>query len=68
VSCATCHQILCVPDDDNNDTGHQCECRLPWFWLASIEEDESGARSAELHLVMGQGEVRTVTRRSLSTA
>lgn len=24
--------------------GHQCACRLPWFWLASIEED--GARRA----------------------
>ena len=68
VSCATCSQILCAPADDKNDVGHQCECRLPWFWIASIEEDEKGAQSAELHLVMGHGEVRTVNRRSLSSA
>lgn len=68
VSCATCHQILCIPEDNETDIGHQCECGLPWFWLASIEEDERGARSAELHLVIGTGEVRTVNRRSLSTA
>lgn len=68
VSCATCRQILCVPADDDTDIGHQCACRLPWFWLASIEEDERSAQSAELHLVMGLGEVKTVNRRSLSTA
>lgn len=69
VSCIACGQILCVPEDDQLDEGHQCECKLPWFWLASIEQDEKGARSAELHLVMGHhGKVRTVSRRSLSTA
>ncbi|MBA8908834.1 restriction endonuclease [Aminobacter ciceronei] len=68
VSCATCRQILYVPEDDDSDIGHQCACRLPWFWLASIEEDERGARSAELHLAIGVSEVRTVNRRSLSTA
>lgn len=67
VSCAACHQILYVPEDDETDIGQQCACRLPYFWLASIEEDERGAQSAELHLVMGLGEVRTVNRRSLST-
>jgi hypothetical protein len=65
VLCATCNQILYVPEDDDGDHGHQCECRLPWFWLASIESDEQGQRSAELHLVMGQGSVETVDRRSL---
>lgn len=68
VSCWTCKQILFVPDDDETDFGHQCACRLPWFWLASIESDGQGALSAELHLVMGTGNVRTVDRRSLSTA
>lgn len=68
VSCATCREILHVPEDDENDIGRQCACRLPWFWLASIEEDDKGARSAELHLVTGFGDVRTVDRRSLSTA
>jgi len=59
-------KILHIPEDES-DIGRQCACRLPWFWLASIEEDERGARSAELHLVTGLGKVRTVTRRSLST-
>jgi hypothetical protein len=67
VYCTTCRGTLHVTTDED-DIGHQCACRLPWFWLASIEEDEPGARSAELHLVMGAGNVRTVTRRSLSTA
>jgi hypothetical protein len=65
VLCATCDQILYVPEDDESDTGHQCACQLPWFWLASIEKDEMGRRSAELHLVMGEGNVETVDRRSL---
>lgn len=68
VSCATCRQMLCVPTNDEDDIGHQCACRPPWFWLASVEEDERGAQSAELHLVLGTGEVRTVNRRSLSAA
>ncbi|CDX21528.1 conserved hypothetical protein [Mesorhizobium plurifarium] len=68
VSCATCRQILCVPEGGYDDIGHQCSCRLPWFWLTSVEEDERGAQSAELHLVMGTGEIRTATRRSISTA
>lgn len=68
VSCGTCGQILCVPEDDKSEIGHQCACRLPWFWLASIEEDERGAQSAELHLIMGLDQVRTVNRRSLSAA
>jgi hypothetical protein len=38
---------------------------MPWFWLASIETDEIARRSAELHLVMGMGNVETVDRRSL---
>src|SRR6218665_790719 len=65
VLCATCDQILYVPEDDESDVGHQCACRLPWFWLASIEEDENGKPSAELHLVTGLGNVETVDRRSL---
>jgi hypothetical protein len=65
VHCETCDQLLYVPEDDADDTGHQCGCRLPWFWLASIESDGSGRRSAELHLVTGMGRVETVDRRSL---
>lgn len=65
VWCTTCGDILAVPEDDNDDHGHQCRCRLPWFWLASIEEDEEGNRSAELHAVLGNGEIKKADRRSL---
>jgi hypothetical protein len=65
VWCTTCDDTLAVAEDDENDHGHQCRCQLPWFWLASIEEDEDGNRSAELHSVQGLGRVMTVSRRSL---
>jgi len=44
-------QTLPIPHDSDDD-GHQCGCKPPWFWLASIEEDEEGARSAALHVAM----------------
>ncbi|CTQ77563.1 restriction endonuclease [Roseibium alexandrii] len=66
VLCETCGQTLVVPEDDETDEGHQCECKMPWFWLASIECDQAGAQSAELHLVMGSFGIRTVSRRSIS--
>ena len=65
VWCTTCGDILPVPEDDEDDHGHQCRCRLPWFWLASIEEDEEGRKSAELHAVLGTGQVVTADRRAL---
>ncbi len=37
VHCLTCDKILLVPEDDLEDVGHQCDCKPPWFWLASIE-------------------------------
>jgi hypothetical protein len=64
VWCTTCDDILPVPDDNEDDCGHQCRCALPWFWLASVEEDEEGSKSAELHAVLGTGEVITVDRRA----
>ncbi len=64
VWCTTCGDTMCVPEYDENDCGHRCRCRLPWFWLASIEQDAEGSKSAELHLVYGT-EVVTVDRRSL---
>jgi hypothetical protein len=66
VECGTCRELFCVLECNEVDVGHRCACQLPWFLLASIEMDEKGAQSAELHLVMGLGEVRTVNRRSLS--
>jgi len=65
VKCVTCERIRSVPDRDPEDCGHQCECRPPWFWLASIEDDGLGNQSAELHVVRLSGEVNTVDRRSL---
>jgi hypothetical protein len=64
VRCITCDDILSVPEDDDDDFGHQCRCNTPWFWLASVEQDEEGNKSAELHAVLGIGEVRTVDRRA----
>jgi hypothetical protein len=64
VRCTRCNEILPVPHQTDDD-GHQCGCNPPWFWLASIEEDEEGSRSAELHLIMATGEIRTLDRRGL---
>ena len=63
VRCLTCEDILTLPEDDDDDIGHQCRCGMPWFWIASIEADEGGNKSAELHAVIGNGEVETVDRR-----
>jgi hypothetical protein len=65
VWCTTCDDILPIPHNKNDDYGHQCSCRLPWFWLASVEEDEEANKSAELHAVLGTGQVITVDRRGL---
>ncbi|MXN50098.1 restriction endonuclease [Shinella sp. AETb1-6] len=62
VQCNTCGDILSTPEDDENDIGHQCSCRMPWFWLASVEEGDDGAKSAELHWCQLRGVV-TVDRR-----
>ncbi|MGC2857238.1 restriction endonuclease [Novispirillum sp. DQ9] len=65
VRCTTCGDILAPPENDKADFGHQCSCKLPWFWLASVEEDEDGRKSAELHLARPPGVVETVNRRAL---
>jgi hypothetical protein len=65
VWCTTCDETLPVPHDDEEDHGRQCRCRLPWFWLASIEEDEESSKSAELHAALENGHVITVDRRGL---
>ncbi|WP_250634200.1 restriction endonuclease [Pinirhizobacter soli] len=65
VWCLTCNDILSLPEADDADEGYQCGCKPPWFWLASVEEDEAGQRSAELHACLIDGRVETVDRRSL---
>lgn len=65
VWCITCDDTLLIPHDNEEDRGHQCRCRLPWFWLASVEEDDEENKSAELHAALGTGEVITVDRRGL---
>lgn len=62
VRCLTCDEIVSLDDDEGE---YQCKCRLPWFWLASIETDENQRRWVELHLVMGLGKYETVNRRPL---
>ena len=64
VWCRTCNEILFLPEDDEEDLGQQCGCRLPWFWLASVEEDEDGSKSGELHLC-SPSFLETVDRRSM---
>jgi hypothetical protein len=64
VWCLACNDIL-APTEDEDDCGHHCSCKPLWFWLASIEEDEDGYRSAELHVCLATGQVGTVDRRSL---
>jgi hypothetical protein len=65
VWCTTCNQILLIPYDYEDHYGRECPCKLPWFWLASVETDEEGNKSAELHAILGTGEVITVDRRGL---
>lgn len=66
IKCTTCGTMLTPAYDDDEDIGAQCQCKMPWFWLASIECDENGAQSAELHLIEGvKQRVRTVSRRAL---
>lgn len=64
VRCTKCNDLLYIPENDETDIGQSCQCRPPWFWLASIESDEEGYPSAELHVCM-PGNVWTVDRRSL---
>ncbi|TJV18008.1 restriction endonuclease [Mesorhizobium sp.] len=64
VHCTTCDDTLSIPEDDDADIGHRCRCKLPWFWLASIEKDEEGSKSAELHAVMGIDNIMTIDRRA----
>lgn len=65
VRCTTCNDTLALPEDDENDSGHNCSCKPPWFWLASIEEDDDGRKAAELHVFCITGRLETVDRRSL---
>jgi hypothetical protein len=65
IKCLTCEDILSTPENDDADYGHQCSCRPPWFWLASVEEDDHGNEVAELHAIFLHGEMLTATRRSL---
>lgn len=66
VKCVTCGCMHTPAYTDNEDAGTQCQCNMPWFWLASIESDSDGSRSAELHLVDGvKQSITTVSRRGL---
>lgn len=60
--CATCKTLLSFTDDEGE---HQCACKMPWFWLASIEEGENGEACAELHVITASDGM-TVNRRPLA--
>lgn len=63
VRCSECEITLVF---DEADGEHQCSCKPPWFWLASVEADEAGRRSAELHNVsLLTGRVTTLNRRPI---
>jgi hypothetical protein len=40
VRCTRCDEIVPIPHDSDDD-GHQCSCKPPWFWLASVENRRS---------------------------
>lgn len=61
VKCLTCNDFFSLDGDEGD---HRCKCHLPWFWHGSIENDEEGRPSAELHVVLPTG-VMTVDRKSL---
>ncbi|WP_372834214.1 restriction endonuclease [Pontibacterium sp.] len=66
IKCLACGCVLTPAYDDEEDVGAQCQCKMPWFWLASIESDADGVQSAELHLIEGvKSSIRTVSRRAL---
>ena len=66
VQCLTCGELFSVDESNEDDFGQQCRCKPLWFWIASIEEDEQGFQSAELHVVfLNTGKIITTDRRSL---
>jgi len=62
VKCLNCGELFSL----TNKSEYRCRCNPPWFWLTSIEQDEDGRRSAELHAVMCNGNVITVDRKPYS--
>lgn len=62
VYCATCYDLFSCSDTKGE---HQCRCSMPWYWLASIEQDEAGEASAELRWVTARGPI-IVDRRPFS--
>lgn len=65
VKCMSCGELFSPTYEFESDDGVRCRCQNPWFWLASIEEDDRGRKSAELHLVAGIDKLWTVDRRSI---
>jgi len=59
VKCCTCQTTFSLGNEDE----HKCECQTPWFWLSSIEADENGEQSMELHVILFNGEVVTTSRK-----
>lgn len=49
--CHSTEHLLSLGDEDET----KCACILPSFWLTSIEPDENGHKSAELHAIVHDG-------------
>jgi len=64
VKCMACHEMFSPTYESDDDHRVTCRCQHPWFWLASIEEDDRGGKSAELRLIAGIDKIWTVDRRS----
>ena len=61
IKCDVSGMIFALTDEDE----HRGCCPPIAFWLTSIERDENGHASAELHAVDQKAGVDTVNRRSL---
>jgi hypothetical protein len=61
VLCQTCQETFSLDDDMGE---RQCRCRMPWFWLVSVERDDADRRWAELQFVSFKGPV-TADRRAI---
>lgn len=63
VYCLNCKTTLSFdPNPNHEDFGKQCQCKLPWFWITSVEQDDFNRRSTELHSVYGKELITTVSR------
>jgi len=44
---------------------YQCNCKEPWFWVTSIEQEEDGTNMNYLFLVLGNGEYKIIDKKPI---